>query len=480
MSVALATPQENPYVAFAARYSGDPVGFVRNVLEVEPDEFQAELMRAVAAGDPRISVRSGHGVGKSAVLAWIAVWALSTGSMAKVVMTAPSGPQLYDALFAETRMWFNRLPAALRDLFRLGVDRIEAHAAPEQLFVSARTARAESPEALQGIHAEGGRVIIMADEASGIPEPVFEAGSGSMSGANCCTILTSNPTRTSGLFYDTHHKLRGRWKTFHVSCLASGRVTPDFIEDMKSRYGEDSNPYRVRVLGEFPVRDDSTLIPLELVTAAQDRDIIVDAQSAKYWGVDVARFGQDLSVLVKRWGRVVPEKPRAFRRYDTMQLSGAIKFEWDNTPEPLRPTEICIDVIGIGAGVVDRLAEQGLPVRGINVAESPAFDPTGQYERLRDELWGKGKSWLEGRNCHLPISDDWMELALPRYTFMSNGKMKVESKDSLKKRGIPSPNYADAFLLTLAAESFGAGPGGGGAYRSNWNKPLKRNLKGIV
>ena len=467
----------NVYLEFAQRYQNDRVGFARNVLGFEPDPFQLEVLEAMDRGERRISVRSGHGVGKSGLAGVISSHAMSCYGIAKVIQTAPSGPQLWDALFAETKMWFGRLPEALRDLFRLGSDRIESIAAPEQLFVSARTSRAETPEALQGVHAEGGIVILIADEASGIPDAVFEAGSGSMSGHNCYTLLFSNPTRINGFFFDTHHRLKHMWRCLHVSCLNSPRVSRDYIEDMKARYGEESNAYRVRVLGEFPIRDDSTYIPLELVTAAQDREIIADKGVAeRFWGLDVARFGSDKTVLTKRWGKVVPEVPRVWKGFDTMQVAGAIKHEYDKTEPDEKPVEILVDVIGIGAGVVDRLVEMKLPVRGINVAESPACDPTGKYDKLRDELWAKGREFIEALDCKLPNDEGFLELAMPRYTFKSNGEMKIESKQDFKKRLGFSPDFADSFLLTLAAGTLM----GAGGRRSDWSKPVKRNLKGVV
>lgn len=468
---------DNPFREFIDRYQDDPVGFALHVLGVTPDEWQGELMLALAAGERRISVASGHGVGKSAVVSWIAVWAICTHSTVKVVVTAPSGPQLWDALFSEIKLWLNALPPALRECFDAQTDRIEHRGMPESIFISARTSRAENPEALQGVHAEGGRVILIADEASGVPEQVFEAAAGSMSGRNCTTILLGNPTRTSGFFFDTHHRLREMWWTRTVSCLTSERVDPDFIADMQARYGEDSNAYRVRVLGQFPRSDDDTLISLELVQAAMERDIAIDDGAAKYWGVDVARFGTDRSVLTKRWGRVVPEKPRAWRGLDLMQLCGAIKAEWDATGSQARPIEIFVDVIGIGAGVVDRLREMGLPVRGINVAESPAFDPNGQYLNLRAELWGKGKAWLMARDCRLPQDENLLELAVPRYSFGSNGKMKIESKEDMKKRGLRSPDFADSFLLTLAGDA--AIASSSGPSRS-WSTPMRRRIRGVV
>lgn len=467
----------NVYAEFMARYQNDRVGFVRNVLGAEPDEFQEATLRALDRGERNISIRSGHGVGKSALAAWVACHALTCFPMAKVIETAPSGPQLWDVLFAETKMWFNRLPEGLRGLFKPSTERIEAIAAPEQLFVSARTSRKETPEALQGVHAEGGIVILIADEASGIPDEVYEAGGGSMSGHNCVTLLMSNPTRINGFFFDTHHKLKERWFRLHVSCLDSKRVSKAYVEEMKERYGEGSNAYRVRVLGDFPIADDSTYISLASVTAAMTREIELDKGAEKVWGVDVARFGNDKSVLVKRCGKVIEKPPQAWRKFDTMQLTGAIKHEWDETPEDERPQEILVDVIGIGAGVVDRLSELKLPVRGINVAEAPAINPNQKYDRLRDELWDRGKIWLESLDCRLPNDEAFFELAMPHYTFKSNGELKVESKQDFKKRLGFSPDFADAFLLTLAS---GTAAGVGGGYRSDWKKPLKRMLKGIV
>jgi hypothetical protein len=159
-----------------------------------------------------------------------------------------------------------------------------------------------------------------------------------------------------------------------------------------------------------------------------------------------------------------------------MQVAGWIKLEYDLATE--KPDEILVDVIGIGAGVVDRLAELKLPVRGINVSESPALK--SNYMRLRDELWFKGREWLEKRDSNLADDDELVkELVATKYQVLdSGGKVKVESKRELKKRGFDSPNRADAFLLTLASDAVTAS--GAPSTRSNWNEPLKRTIKGIV
>src|SRR5690606_6100281 len=267
----MSAAQNNPFLDFIKRYRDDPVAFVREVLGVEPDPWQEKLLTWIAEGERRISVRSGHGVGKSTAASWAMIWYATTRYPVKVVVTAPTSAQLYDALFAELKRWIKELPPALQQLWDVKQDRVELKASPTEAFISARTSRAEQPEALQGIHSV--HVLLVADEASGVPEQVFEAAAGSMSGENATTILLGNPVRGSGFFYDTHHRLSGQWKTMRVSCEDSPRVSKAYIQEMAARYGEESNAFRVRVLGEFPLTDDDTVIPLELVEAAMQRDV---------------------------------------------------------------------------------------------------------------------------------------------------------------------------------------------------------------
>lgn len=357
------------------------------------------------------------------------------------------------------------MPAWMQAVLSVTSDRVEMKGAAAESFVSARTSRAEQPEAMAGVHSD--YVLLVADEASGIPEQVFEAAAGSMSGEHCKTLLLGNPVRGSGFFYDTHHRLKGAWKCFHLSCLDSPRVSREFIENEKL-FGEDSNRYRVRVLGEFPKADDDTVIPLELVEGAQHRDTSDDVTSEEVWGLDVARFGDDATVLTKRRGRVVPLQ-RAWYKLDTMQTVGVVKAEYD-AAEP-KPKEILVDSIGVGAGVVDRLHELGLPVRGINVSESPAMGD--RYRNLRAELWFKGKAWLERRDCKLPRDEMlFSELVSPRYSVTSSGKIQIEGKAEMKKRGLKSPDKADSLMITFASEAFVAQTG----YSERWDKPIKRNL----
>ena len=468
------TPAENnPFIEWTERYAQRPDLFVREVLGAEPDDWQTEVMLAVASGERRVSIRSGHGVGKTACLSWLIIWFILTRYPAKVVCTAPTAAQLFDALAAEVKGWCNRLPPAIQGLLTVKAEHIVLTADPNMSFVAFRTSRPETPEALAGVHS--GNVLLIADEASGVHEAVFETAAGSMSGHAACTVLAGNPVRTTGFFFDTHHRLRDKWRTFHVSCERSRRVSKDFIEEMADRYGADSNAYRVRVLGEFPKSDDDTIIPFELMEASLLRDVEA-GNMLPVWGLDCARFGADRSALAKRKGNVLTEPVIKWAGKDTMQVAGAVKLEWDATPLTERPAVICVDVIGIGSGVCDRLREMGLPVRGINVSESPALKD--RFVNLKAELWWAAREWFSERNGHLCGDGELgAELVDVRYRFTSAGKIQVESKAEIKKRGKRSPDCADAFVLTFAEPATVAS---GASLVSRWDTALDWRIPGLV
>jgi len=464
----------NPFEAFVKRYYDDPVGFVVHVLGVQPDPWQVRFLRAIAKGERRISVRAGHGVGKSTGCAWAIIWHAVTRYPQKTVCTAPTAPQLYDALWAETKFWFAKLPPVLRDLFDLLSDRIQLKESPEGSFISARTSSRERPEALAGVHSA--HVLLICDEAPGIDEGVYENASGSMSGDNACTILIGNPTRLTGLFYKTHHQLRHQWFTMHVSCIDSPRVNADFVDQIRATYGEGSNQWRVRVLGEFPDREDDVLIAGELIEAAMTRDIVVPPEAPLVYGLDVARFGNDRTVLCKRKGPVVTEvKP--WSGLDLMQTVGHVL----NEAEMDRPAEICVDSIGLGAGVADRLRELskglGFVVIDVNVSEASAVNV--KAHRLRDDLWVQTRDWFQTRACKIPQMQELRdELAAVTYSFSSAGKLLVESKEELKRRGMRSPDLADALCLTFASFAGRVGGRGGTTWRPG--EALRRGIRGIV
>ena len=464
---------ENPFEQFLSDYKDDPVRFTTEVLGIKPLKYQSELLNAVASGERRCSVRSGHGTGKSSSTSWLMLWFLLTRYPCKVVVTAPTSAQLFDALFAETKRWINEMPKTLKDLLTVKSDRIELIAAPSEAFISARVSRPEAPEALAGVHSEN--VLLIADEASAVNEKIFETASGSMSGHNACTILLSNPTRTTGTFYQTQTEMSDKWWVRKWSCIDSPLVSQDFIDEMAERYGLESAAYSVRVLGEFPKGEDDTVIPLHLVESATQRDIKESDNTTNIWGVDVARYG-DNSVIAKRSGTVITEI-KVLKNLDLMQLMGALKNEYDSLhPTERTNLEIMVDSIGYGMALVDRGQELGLPVIGINVSEASSMKQ--QYLNLRAELWFNLKQFLENRDCKIPKDEKLIqEMLAPRYSYTSSGKIKIESKEDMKKRGINSPDRADAVCLTLARDNVIALKGG---KQQNWNKPIRRNMRGIV
>lgn len=445
------------------------VWFVENVLGVRGIEsWQMEVLVALDNGATRVSIRSGHGVGKTALCAWLALHFLLFRNNVKIPVTAPSSAQMKDGLIPETKLWAQRLPDFLREQIDWTEDRIFRVEDRDNNFISFRTARADAPEALAGIHAN--HVMAIVDEASGVPEPVYEAAQGTMSTEGAIFVLIGNPTRAKGYFYKTQTLLKTKWLTKRVSCMDSSRVDPEFIQGIIDTYGVDSNQYRVRVLGEFPDSNSETVIPKELVDGAVDREVAPVRSAERVWGVDPGRGGDPTGFCV-RWGNVV-EDLAEFYEADLMRIVGHVHERWNECDVDERPSTIFVDSIGLGAGVADRLRELGLPCVDVNVAESPAMK--ARYPRLRAELWYSARFWFEGRDCCLlpsPLRAKLVdELVEPEAVFTSTGKSDVESKSAMKARGVASPNLADAFVMTFAGDaSLAYGRAGG---KSSWGKPL--------
>lgn len=416
--------------------------------ELWQGQFLDEVRDARINGKRRFSVRAGHGVGKTTTEAWIIIWSLLFLRPCKIPITANSQDQLRDVVWAEVALWHRELPQFLKDMIDVQAEKISIKADPEGAFAVARTARPEKPEALQGFHSDN--LVFVIEEASGIEEVIFQVASGALSSEDSWVFMFANPTRTSGYFYNSHKgPSRHTWRRFHVPCSHSSRVKPSYAEEIARDYGENSNVYKVRVLGDFPISEDNAVIALGLVEQAIDRDVS-PADVGVVWGLDVARFGDDTTCLAKRRGNILLEPTKEWMKTDLMQTVGRIVREYHETPLEKRPGAINVDVIGLGAGVVDRLKELGLPVRGINVGESPATED-GRFMRLRDELWWRAREWFHSLDCCIPNDEGLIdELVAPTYKYESTGKIKVESKDDMKKRGVKSPNRADAFCLTLA------------------------------
>jgi phage terminase large subunit len=481
---------------FVARYDTNVELFVREALgfpnEQERAEgrdihpWQLEAMRQYDARFPRISVRSGNGVGKTTLLDWLMWHHLLCQFPQKTAVTAPTEKQLFDALWAEFGSWGNRLPKTIRSLVEIKSDRAELIPRPDDSFISIKTARVEQPEALQGVYSPG-KVLLIGDEGSGIPDPVFQAAQGSMAGGNVVMIVTGNPLRDQGFFYDIHQHLADSWWTRCVPVSAENEprkgAAAAFAKQIADTWGEHSNEYRTRVLGEFPISDDNAIIPRDLIEAALTRDITLPMTAPIVWGVDVARQGADRSALAKRQQQILLEPIRTWHKLDTMAVAGWIKLEWDQSPGNQRPVAICVDAIGWGAGVADRLHQLGIPARAINVSESPAFDD-GTYADLRTELWFKMRGWFAKRDCKIPTAyqatrneDDLVsELSGVHYGYRKPSlKLATETKDITKKRLRRSPDLADALMMTFAVDALTLA----GASRTT-SGPLPWRNKGLV
>jgi|WetSurMetagenome_2_1015567.scaffolds.fasta_scaffold00846_6 phage terminase large subunit len=429
---------------------------VLGVLEVDapnPDGLpQLDKWQAAALDDfdkyDRISIRSGHGTGKTTFLSWLVLKFLLTRKDTKIPIAANSQDQLRDIIWPEIKKWWRRLPLPLQQQVDIQAEKIFIRSAPEAAFAVRRTASKDNPEALQGFHADN--LLFLIEEASGIPDIIFEVAMGALSTPGAKVVLAANPTRTNGFFFDTHNKLRHRWHTIVVNSENVPRAR-GHIQDVIDAYGKGSNKYRVRVLGEFPTADDDTVIALDTVIAATTREI-EPLDYVPVWGLDVARFGDDDNALCKRCYNRVTEPIMTWGGMDLVKTLGILTREYNETPDAEKPKKILVDSIGVGGGIVDFGRAEGLPVYGINVAESASSDE--RYQRMRDELWFLGRKWFEDKECSIPEDQAFIsELTAPTYDFHANGKIVVESKRDMKTRGLKSPNRADSFLLTFATNS---------------------------
>jgi len=425
----------------------NPVLFVETIIGAKPQKWQADALMAVARND-RVSIKSGHGVGKTAFQSWLVLWWLLTHYPCKVAVTANTAHQLSDVLWTEIDKWARSLPEGFKNLLEFKSDKISLKGASDS-FAVARTSRRENPEALQGFHSEN--MLFICEEASGIPDVVFQVGEGAMSTQGAKTVMCGNPTRSDGFFYESFHNQRHMWHNITVSCHDASTVSPEFLDNMSAKYGEESNVYRVRVLGEFPTQSDDVLVPLYIVEEATKRDIEPSPTTPTVWGLDVARFGGDRSALAKRQGQVLIEPIKTWQNKDLMELAGIVLTEYEACNYQNRPQAIYIDAIGLGAGLADRLRELDLPAVAVSVSETASLKE--RFGRLRDELFWNAREWFEGRDVKIPEDDTLIqEITGIRYKYLSTGKLKVESKDEMKRRGHRSPDVADAFVLTFSEQ----------------------------
>lgn len=399
-----------------------------------------------------LSIMSGRGTGKDAFASMAVIWFLCCFPSPLVPCTAPTGHQLRDILWREINKWRMGLdhndPPLVKDWITWQSDKIYLTVQKgRDWYAVARTSNAQSTkeeqeETLQGFHEDYMMMVI--DEASGVPDPVYKPLESSLTGKCNFIVNIFNPTRRDGFAADSQTKNRDRWVCLHWSTEDSDLPNAQFyVEDMAKNYGTDSNFYRVNVKGLFPVSSSDTLIPYEWVIDAINRDLVPLPEDPEVAGVDVGAGGDPSVYLEMRGPVVAPIKQNDTS--DSEVLTGWLMsriFEQE-------PRAVMVDVIGVGWAIEgnlrSRISTPGLNIIGVNVAELPAQDE--RFFRLRDELAWKVRERFEHRSISIPNDPQLIAEATSIKFTEPNGKIKIESKKEMKKRGIVSPNRFDALCL---------------------------------
>lgn len=448
--------------------------FARDMFAFEADEWQKKGFEDVVNRN-RVAIKSGQGVGKTAFTAVVVWWFISCFPFPKIICTAPTRQQLHDVLWAELAKWQQRSPV-LKRLFKWTKTYIYFIGQEERWFATARTAT--KPENMQGFHEDN--LLFIVDEASGVNDDILQAIIGTLSGGNNKLIMLSNPTKRSGIFFDAFNSDVSMYARKTVNAEDVSRVNRENIEMIKRKFGESSNVYRVRVLGEFPLEEDDVFITEDLIRKSIQTEISIGTQIAlgingykqnpeKIYqvdiGCDVARFGNDRTCITYRINEVVKIYKKVNGK-NTTWTTGSILQLYRHIREVYRydgDINVKVDDGGVGGGVVDQLRAaqerdpyyKGMLLRAINFGQPIHhryyYDTTtymlGVIRDLilpYDDEGNKRKPQLI-----LPDDDEMIaEFSCRKYDFVTGGKQKVESKKAMKERNLPSPDIADSIALT--------------------------------
>jgi hypothetical protein len=422
----------------------------------KPWPKQEEIMRAVER-HPRVTVRSGHGVGKTRCAAALAVWFLAEHRPSLVVTTAPTFRQVRDVLWPEIRRLWARLgpiepeeksaPKPRTNMTEIRVDE------QRRAFGFATN----EPQRLQGMHCEN--ILVIVDEAGGVEDRLYESVQGLLTSRNARLLLIGNPVRMHGFFRDSHRPESG-FARMHISCIESpnviegrcvipGLVTREWVEEQKRQWGEHTEVYRARVLGEFPTAPNDALIPPEWLEAAQRRAPPPLCPGRLRLGVDVARQGEDRTAFVLR-------DDAAVRLARTMRIAN-LTLNGDHVRDfarqhRLEHWQVFMDTCGIGIGVADCLARSDFPVNHVNFGS--AATSKEMYRNVRAEAyWELRKALDPGGTAALCLPPEQRELIeecrAMRYE-MTDGAVRIVAKDEIARELRRSPDLADALALTFA------------------------------
>ena len=440
-------------------YQKKPTVFFDEVTHFDPDEWQKNVSLDIASS-PRVSVRSGQGVGKTCLEANLIIWFLSCFENARVVATAPTAQQLSDVLWSEVRKWIDRSELASA-LLVWTKTHVAMRGCESRWFAVAKTA--SKPENMQGFHEDN--MLFIIDEASGVSDEVLEPVFGTLTGANNKLLMCGNPTRTTGAFYDSHNRDRALYKCHKVNSLYSKRTNKQSIETLIRKYGEESNVVKVRVLGDFPTQEDDVFIPLPLVEQTIINEIEIEKIDRISIGVDVARYGDDETIIATNVGGMI-KLPVIRHGQNLMATVGDIVIQYrklvKDYPQYKGVITCNIDDTGLGGGVTDRLEEvkveerlRRLEIVPVNFGKNPPQDGSEEhYGDIATYMWATVKDKMESRAISIPNDEELVaQLSVRKYHISSNGRLQLESKKEMKARGIKSPDRGDAVGLSCFSQN---------------------------
>lgn len=481
----LSQKAEAELAAFIAQFYADPYGFVMaaypwgqktlpdgsaNPLANKkgPEPWQERLLKKlgrhirenIALGhmglEPfvwRSARASGHGVGKSALVAWLIHFLMSTRRDTRGTVTANTANQLETKTWPELSKWHNLL--INKHWFTWTATSYVFSAYPtdrqKNYMVTAATVSAENTEAFAGLHNEGKTVFIIFDEASGIESNVWEVSDGAFTDGEGFFFAFGNPTRPDGEFADCFDKHAALYDTEFVDSRDVSHTNKQALNDIITKYGIDSDEVKIRVLGQFPMVSYNGFIRPDAVHEAFARELIIDKNAALIMAVDVARFGRDKSVIGFRQGR--DARSIKFHEFSGLSITQLADKAMELANQ-YRPDAIVIEGTGVGAGVVDIMKD-----RGFRITEVHPGAAAKQYDHFfnrRAELWSKLRDWVYENGC---LADDgdkdegmFSQLTTLQYSFdRHEQRLKIENKEEYKKRtGLPSPDRADTLALTFA------------------------------
>jgi hypothetical protein len=440
-------------------HQSGPHPWQREMLLRIKEQIAFNKQRMANGKDPkrlRRAVASGRGIGKSSLVAWLTIWMMSCQLGSTTIVAANTEAQLKSRTWAELGKWhamavnghwFDRDTMSLRPAgwFAEALDR-DLKIDRGYYYAQAQLWTEENPDAFAGAHNMAG-VMLIFDEASGIPEPIFRVSRGFFTepALHRYWFCFSNPRRNTGPFYELFHKSRKYWEGLHIDARTVTSKDQAEYEEIIEEFGIDSDMARVEVLGQFPAQGEKQFIGRRLVEEATERELVSDRGAPLVFGVDVARFGDDQSVIYFRHGRDGRTLPSVkFRKMDTAELAQRVA----ELAEKYQPDAIFVDGTGVGGGVVDQLRKMKYKIFDVQFAGRP--DDPLRYVNKRAECWGRMREWL----AYGAIGPDKMlieDLCGPEYEFDATGKIKLEGKDQIKKRGRASPDVADALAVTFSA-----------------------------